>query len=71
MLIVREIDLQIPPPSLGIRSTNFYRTPGRSGAVRIVDAQVQGMNMQLTVETSGGERYRFDVINGIFTPLEQ
>jgi len=64
LLVVRIFDI----PSDTTRSTTFYKTPRSDGPARIVDAQVQGQQMDLTVVTEGGSRYLFNVNTGAFTP---
>jgi len=50
-------------------STKFYPTPSKDGAARIIDAQVQGDQMYLTVSTEGGSRFVFHVNDGTFRSL--
>jgi len=45
------------------------KTPVSDGPARIVDAQVEGEQLYLTIVTEGGSRYRFHINTGEFTPL--
>jgi hypothetical protein len=45
------------------------KTPVSDGPARIVDAQVEGEQLYLTIVTEGGSRYRFHVNTSEFAPL--
>lgn len=51
------------------REVSSNKTPVVDGPARIVDAQVEGEQITLTIATEGGSRYRFHVNTGQFTPV--
>lgn len=51
------------------RTVSSNKTPVVDGPAQIVDVQVEGEQITMTIVTEGGSRYHFDVNTGQFTPL--
>lgn len=70
MLIVMIWDIsnrQDDPLSERVISTKRYTTPTKDGAVRILDAQIQGDSKELSITTEGDSHFLFHVSDGTFT----